>query len=164
MIFRCRTLLFKENDAGRSINNRAKKPMRVTMLVGAVILVGLVSACQTTDEEAADVDATVAPADADLGGLANDAVVRLQVEDYQKHLDEVILAYRFCVRASALEMDDGSMDTGLLIERAQRRCEDEYRTAHRTASLLGDADRIGSLRAESQAAALESVMAARSPS
>ncbi|MGF1624834.1 MAG: hypothetical protein ACFCVH_08115 [Alphaproteobacteria bacterium] len=155
---------FKENDKIRFVNKRANKPMRALTLVGAVILMGLASACETTDAGLEPVDTTAGPVEGDLGGLANDAVVRIQVEDYQKHLNEVILAYRFCVRASALELDDGSASPDLVIERAQRRCEDEYRTAHRTASLLGDIGRISSLRAESQAAAMESLMAARSPS
>lgn len=137
--------------------------MGLRSLLGIAIVAGLVSGCQTTGEEAGELPEGdgVATAGGGLGGLADDAVVRLQVEDYQKHLDEVILAYRFCVRASALELDDGSSAPDIIIDRAQRRCEDEYRTAHRTASLLGDIGRISSLRAESQAAAMESLMAHR---
>jgi hypothetical protein len=165
-------LVFNENDASFR-QQWANKPMRALALVGSIILVGLLAACQTTDEGGAEVGATdasddgAAAADAaggGTGGLADDAVVRLQVEDYQQHLDEVILAYRFCVRASSLELDDGTSDPALVVERAQRRCEDEYRTVHRTAALLGDINRIDSLRAESQAAAMESLMASRAPS
>lgn len=125
------------------------------------MLVALLSACQTTEDGAATDGSDVTVPDA---GLANDAVVRLQVEDYQAHLNEIIHEYRFCVRATALEIDDGVSDPAAVIEQAQRRCEDEYRTVHRTASLLNDMDRISSLRAESQAAALDSLMTARSPS
>ena len=171
-MLRCRTLLYNENDASFR-QQWANKPMRVITLVGSIILVGLLSACQTTGEDGAEVEATDVSGDGAVaadaagggpGGLADDAVVRLQVEDYQKHLDEVILTYRFCVRASSLELDDGTSDPALVVERAQRRCEDEYRTAHRTAALLGDINRIDSLRAESQAAAMESLIASRAPS
>jgi|HigsolmetaAR202D_1030399.scaffolds.fasta_scaffold63241_1 hypothetical protein len=144
--------------------------MRLVSFLGIAVLAGLVTACQTTGDDA-DVAAVGTPVDGaggagdtaggGLGGLADDAVVRLQVEDYQKHLDEVIIAYRFCVRASALELDDGSSDPELILDRAQRRCEDEYRTVHRTASLLNSIDRIANLRAESKQAALESLRAAR---
>jgi hypothetical protein len=165
--------LFNENDASFR-QQWTNKPMRALALVGSIILVGLLSACQTTDEDGAEAEieatdasedgAVAADAGGGAGGLADDAVVRLEVEDYQEHLDEVILAYRFCVRASSLELDDGTSDPALVVDRAQRRCEDEYRTVHRTAALLGDINRIDSLRAESQAAAMESLMASRAPS
>lgn len=135
--------------------------MRVSTLMGGVMLVALLSACQTTEDGAASDGAEIAAPDA---GLANDAVVRVQVEDYQLHLTEIIHEYRFCVRATALEIDDGVSDPAAVIDQAQRRCEDEYRTVHRTANLLNNMDRISSLRAESQAAALDALMSARAPS
>ena len=149
--------------------------MRLTTIAAAAALLGLLSACETVGESGAAVDQ---PLEGDsglsaqpptvpgggLGGLADDAVVRLQVEDYQTYLDQVVREYRFCVRATALEIDDGRTDPALIVDRAQRRCEDEYRTVHRTANLLGESETISSLRAESQAAAMESVVAGRAPS
>jgi len=134
--------------------------MRITTMVGTVILAGMVAACETTGEDAAEGEAPPVAGD----GLANDAIITLQVEDYQRHLDQVIREYRFCVEAEALGIDDGSMDPAAVVEQAQRRCEDEYRTVHRTANLLGESSKIQSLRAESQAGALDAVAAARSPS
>ena len=136
--------------------------MRITTMVGTVILMGMLAACETTgDDAAAEVEAPPG-ATGGAGGLADDAIITLQVEDYQQHLDQVIREYRFCVEAEALANDDGSMDPARVVELAQRSCEDEYRTVHRTANLLGENQKIQTLRAESQAGALDAVVAARS--
>ncbi|MEZ5669691.1 MAG: hypothetical protein R3F55_20080 [Alphaproteobacteria bacterium] len=164
-----------ENGRAAQVVGRGKRPMRTLHLAGILALTAMVSACETlglSDETAADAggtetaDAVIEGAETDLArpGLpdAPDAIVRLQVEDYQQFLDQTIREYRFCVRSSALEIDDGTSSPEVIVERAQRRCEEEFRTAHRTANLLGDLNKVESLRAESRAAALESVIAGRS--
>ena len=133
--------------------------MRTPNLASLILVAGLVSACETTDQ-AGDEGEFVQPGEALPD--APDSIVRLQVEDYQQFLNQTIREYRFCVRSASLELDDGTSDPDIVVERAQRRCEHDYRTAHRTANLLGDLDQIETLREESRAAALESLIASRS--